>query len=176
MKIQIIKNNEDRTLNKNYIELEDGEYRLDQYFFNKLSYEYGYIYGELYIPEGVEDIPDHCFGSALAIHTYYFPKTLEKISHSLWHYSYIKDYIKIVYKGSSDDFIKIAKTEVKEEYETDGFDRYPYYSGNSRWVTHYYSFDTDVKHIEVYCEEDNVFLDYGYGYRKNDEIPENRKQ
>ncbi len=83
----------------------------------------------------------------MRIRTYYLPKSLEKLNRALWHYSYTKIHIKIIYKGNSDDFIKIGKTELKEVYETDGYDRYPYYSGNSRWVTHYYSFD---EHVEVY--------------------------
>jgi len=170
MKIRIVENEIDRTLNKNYIEIENNEWKLDQYFFNN-RYP---IYGELYIPEGIKEILGYCFGSEVRIHTYYLPKSLEKLNRALWHYSYSKVHIKIIYKGNSDDFIKIGKTEVKEVYESDGYDRYPYYSGNSRWITHYYSFDEQVEHVEVYCEEDNVYVDYGYKYRKNDELPKKR--
>ncbi len=34
MKIRIVENENDRTLNKNYIEIENNEWNLDQYFFN----------------------------------------------------------------------------------------------------------------------------------------------
>ena len=175
MKVTTFENSSDKMLNKNIVELENNECILNQYFFNSLCYKIGPLYGELIIPEGIIEIKEGCFGSVLMIHTYHFPKTLKKIHRSLWNYTYMKDHIKVVYKGTSDEFIEIAKTEVKEVCESDGFDRYPYYSGGSRWVTHYYSFDVDVKHVEVYCEEDDTYLDYGYSFRKNDEIPKKRK-
>ncbi|MBQ7307433.1 MAG: hypothetical protein IJW82_02795 [Clostridia bacterium] len=79
--------------------------------------------------------------------------------------------ISIIYNGISEDFKKIAKVKTESEYVTDGFDRYPYYSGNSRWVTYYRCFDNDTQEIEVKCLEDNVTLLYGTLNRKDDELP-----
>ena len=66
-----------------------------------------------------------------------------------------------MYNGTSQRFIEIATERMESRYETDGFDRYPYYSGGSRWVTYYHSFDERVANIEVECTQDGVTLLYG---------------
>lgn len=67
--------------------------------------------------------------------------------------------------------MKIAAVKTESVYESDGFDRYPYYSGGGRWVTYHRCFDDYMPHIEVKCLEDGVTLLYGTHNRKNDEPP-----
>ena len=56
---------------------------------------------------------------------------------------------------------KIAAVREENVYESDGFDRYPYYSGGGGWVTKYHCFDSSCDYCEVYCEGDGVTLLYG---------------
>ena len=149
------------------IELGEGETVLTQSLF----IGQGDLYGELTVPEGIEVIEDRAFARlGIRYHTFYFPKSLKSIGERIFYYD---DYgpVKVIYAGGSEAFKALATVCKEEVYESDGFDRYPYYSGGSRRVTRYHCFDTSVRWIHVYCTEDGVTLLYGTSYRSDDKEP-----
>lgn len=159
----------DSSLSKSYIAIDEGETIIRSHFIGG----YDNRYGELFIPEGVEVIEKHAF-LYCGYHTIYFPKSLKIIKDELFSESFDSRYrrdLTIVYNGSSVDFMELAKVQEENVCESDGFDHYPYYSGNSRWVTYYRCFDNETSYIEVKCLEDNVTLLYGTKNRNNDELP-----
>ncbi len=151
-------NESDMELSKSYLEREGDERVLTRAFMAEQKTPFG----ELFIPEGIEELERGAFEGKF-YHTYHFPQSLTRIGENLFEiYGYNTIYtVKIIYNGSSEAFIKLAEDRKEEKYESDGYDQYPYYSGGSRWVTHYYSFDARVSSIEVECAEDGVTLLYG---------------
>ena len=130
------------------------------------------LIGELHIPEGVERIQKMVFVGC-HYHTFYFPGTLTCLEENLFSIGSSQCYhlpVTIIYNGTSETFMELAKPRVESVYETDGYDHYPYYSGNSAWVTKYFAFDTDTDEITVKCA-DGVTLLYGNKNRKEDEPP-----
>ena len=127
--------------------------------------------GTVYIPEGIEVIDKYTF-AYMRFHTYYFPKSLTELRNNLFsiEVNYYSDKIRIVYAGTSEEFKRIAAVRKEEVCESGGFDRYPYYSGGSRWVTYYRCFDNEAADIEVDCS-DGVTLLYGSRHRKDNEPP-----
>ena len=151
-------NEENSELSISYIEKEGDERAVTKSFMHDKKP----AFGELHITEGIKELEYGAFVDKF-YHTYFFPKSLEKVGENLfeiYNYNTISK-IKIVYPGTSEEFMKIAPERVEEKFESDGFDRYPYYSGGSRWVTYYHSFDDRVADIEVECEGDGVTLLYG---------------
>lgn len=130
------------------------------------------LIGELHIPEGVERIQKHAFVGC-HYRTFYFPSTLTSLEEDLFSSGFSLRYrvpVTIIYNGTSEAFMALAEPRVESVYETDGYDHYPYYSGNSAWVTKYFAFDTDTESITVNCT-DGVTLLYGSENRKEDEPP-----
>lgn len=113
---------------KSVIEIENGETVLRSGFFNGREI---IKFGELFLPEGIEKIEprafSECFFSVL-----HFPKSLKILDRKLFRMASDK---RIIYAGNSKDFMQIAAAKEESVCESDGFDRYPYYSGGSRWVT-----------------------------------------
>ncbi len=162
---------EDPALNKMYIERGEQERVLWRDFLFLRNIESG---GELFIPEGIEEIEEGALHYCGRHHTIHFPKSLTKLGTKLFAETFSSRRIHpltIIYPGSSDRFMELAAPIKEEKYESDGFDRSPYYSGGSRWVTEYHSFDEWVDKIRVECEEDGVTLLYGGDYRKKDAPP-----
>ncbi len=158
-------NEENHSLSVSYIETEKGESLLtDRAFRDRKE-----TLGECHIPEGIEVIKREAF-KFVDFHTVYLPKSIQQLERDI--FSMYQAYpIKIFYPGTSEEFQKIAPITKEEVCESDGFDRYPYYSGGSRWVTYYRAFDGHVKDIEVVCEGDGVTLLYGTKNRRDDEPP-----
>lgn len=165
MKIIRELNEENKYLSKTYLQLSEGETVVPSWLFDRESE----LDGELYIPEGIEEIKDRAFSNRVCYHTFYFPKSLKKPGDSLFSMYTYK--IKVVYAGNSADFMALAAPWEQSVYERDGYDRYPYYSGGSRWVTYYYAFDRASRNVEVYCAEDGVTLLYGKDHREDDQPP-----
>ena len=65
-------NENDLSLSRSYIEIENNETVLH----NKLFSNYKSKFGELYIPEGIEKIAKYTFYGDFNYHTFYFPKSL----------------------------------------------------------------------------------------------------
>lgn len=158
-------NEENPRLSRTYIEAEEGETVIPSGLFCLAgAYE-----GEVFIPEGIEEIKDQVFYNRLSYHTYHFPKSLKALGDSLFS-QYVYS-VKVIYEGSSAEFMAIAKPREESVWESDGFDRYPYYSGGSRWVTYYYAFDRASRHVEVFCKADGVTLLYGRDNRSENRPP-----
>ena len=168
MKLNCSVNKEDLALSEFRIEAEEGEWMLQSH---SVDFPGGMNFGTVYIPEGIEVIDKYTF-SYMRFHTYYFPKSLTELRNNLFsiEVNYYSDKIKIVYAGTSEEFKKIAAVRKEEVCESGGFDRYPYYSGGSRWVTYYRCFDNEAADIEVDCS-DGVTLLYGSRHRKDNEPP-----
>ena len=138
--MKVIRNTENPEKIVSRVAPEAGERVIDKWFFYHLSMQKdAQLSGELIIPEGIEEIEDMAFNHPGVNYTvYHFPKSLARLGVKvLPGYSIVK----IIYAGSSEQFINLVKIREESVYESDGFDRYPYYSGNSAWVTHYYCFD-----------------------------------
>ena len=162
---------EDPALNKMYIERGDQEKVLWRDFLFLRNIESG---GELFIPEGIEEIEEGALHYCGRHHTIHFPKTLRKLSPNLFAESFSSRRMRpltIIYPGSSERFMELAAPVKEDQYVTDGFDRSPYYSGGSRRITECHTFDEWVGEIRVECEEDGVTLLYGSDHRKNGEPP-----
>ncbi len=157
---------ENPDLSQSFIELEENETILKSGFM--ASQIRGC--GEIHIPEGIEEIETGTFAGKF-YHTYYFPKSLKRLGDHLFADDYYTFKIKVVYPGSSQDFIALAAETSEEKYESDGFDHYPYYSGGSRWVTYYHCFDTKASDIEVLCMQDGVTLLYGTNKNRDEGQP-----
>ena len=154
------------------IELKEGDTVLTQSLF----IGQGDLYGELTVPEGIEVIEDRAFARlGTRYHTFCLPKSLKKVGVNIFYYD-DNGPVKVIYAGDSETFKALAAARKEQVYESDGFDRYPYYSGGSRWVTRYYSFDASVKRIHVYCAEDGVTLLYGTSYRSDDKEPKVKEE
>ena len=166
MKLDCFINDENRAISEFRIELEEGEWMLQSH---SVSFPRGLEFGTVYIPEGIKVIDKYTF-AYMKFHTYYFPKSLEEVRDHLFSTEYYSNKIRIVYAGTSEEFKVIAAVRKEEVCESDGFDRYPYYSGGSRWVTYYRCFDNKASDIEVECA-DGVTLLYGARNRKEDEPP-----
>ena len=170
MKLTVITDENDRYYNRSYIERENENETILRHSF--LGRCYGF--GELFVPEGIEVIERSAFYGDLYYHTIHLPKSLVKLGEylfspnpdGLWR---VKK--KIVYHGTSEDFQKLAVTRTENVCESDGFDRSPYYSGGSRWVTKYHAFDSYAGEVTVECTEDGVTLLYGANHRKDSEPP-----
>lgn len=158
-------NEEDPRRNKTFIEIDEGETVLPSALFGLA----GALQGEVFIPEGVEELEARLFANRLSFHTYHFPKSLKTLGDSLFS-TYIPT-VKVIYAGNSADFIEIGKAWEQSVCESDGFDHYPYYSGGSRWVLYWYAFDRNSDYVEVYCKEDGVTLLYGRKNRKGSQLP-----
>lgn len=158
-------NEENPRLSKTYIEAEEGETVIPSALFGLA----GALEGEVFIPEGIEVIEDKVFYNRLSYHTYHFPKSLKELGDSLFN-QYVYS-VKVIYEGSSAEFMAIAKPWEKAVLESDGFDRYPYYSGGSHWVTYYYAFDRASRSVEVFCKADGVTLLYGRDNRSENQPP-----
>ena len=131
-------------------------------------------FGELTIPEGIKELENGTLAGNVFYHTVRFPKSLKKLGFNL--FGAYTAHVKIIYAGSSAEFMRLAKVQKERVYETDGYDKYPYYSGNSGWITYYYSFDGgNVREIEVLCEKDGVTLLYGILHRREDAAPKIKK-
>lgn len=149
---------------KSVIEIENGETVLrSEVFYGAEKIKFG----ELIIPEGIEEIVPNAFSDCF-FSVLYFPKSLKALGRKLFR---MASDIKIIYAGNSKDFMQIAAVKEESVCESDGFDRYPYYSGGARWVTYYRSFDEQTGAIEVVCQEDGVTLLYGTKYRHDGELP-----
>lgn len=170
MKIIRTKKNELPEQYETHVEIENDDRVITKWFFYNLTMqERSPLTGELIIPEGIEEIESEAFNHiGIEYSLYHFPKSLKTLGIKVLP-AYAKT--KIIYGGSSEQFKELAKIQEESVYESDGFDRYPYYSGNSRWVTYYNGFDGMAISAEVYCKEDGVTLLYGSLYRKGNEEP-----
>lgn len=130
--------------------------------------------GELFIPEGIEEIAEGALRGLNHQHTVHFPKSLRKLGAKLFAECFSLRRIApltIVYQGSSEEFVALAAPIKEEKYESDGYDHYPYYSGGSRRVTEYHSFDEWADDIRVECRADGVTLLYGSNNHLKTEPP-----
>ena len=152
-----------------------GEHHISKWYFYHLSFRKDCVLaGELFIPEGIEDIGDMAFNHlGVDFKIFHFPKSLTHIGENM-----ISGYsrVKIFYAGSSEAFLNLAKIREEQEYVSDGYDHYPYYSGNSGWVSKYYCFDGIADTVEVYCEEDGVTLLYGTRHRTDGNPPKVKQE
>ena len=161
-------NRDNPVLSKTYVQINEGETYLQKLLFYTSDTE-----GELFIPEGIEDIETYCFAGR-NYHIYHFPKSLKELGEGLFSAEYsLRPWftVKIIFDGTSEEFINLGQGKAEEVCESDGYDHYPYYSGGSRWVTVYHTFDKDTESIEVECLGDGVTLLYGYKNRKGCEPP-----
>jgi len=168
MKITRITDSESTKNYKSYIEADENERVLKQFFIIGSAIQNGGSeYGELFIPEGIEEIENGAFDYlGLYYHTFHFPRSLKALGEKLFDSS-----VKIFYEGSSEEFMKLDKVREESVCESDGYDHYPYYSGGSRWVTRYHSFDEGVSEVEVHCMDDGITLLYGKEYRTGNNPP-----
>ena len=148
-----------------------GEHHISTWYFYHLSFrkDKPILSGELFIPEGIEKIGDMAFNHlGVDFKIIHFPKSLTQIGENM-----ISGYsrVKIYYAGSSEAFLILAKIREEQKLVSDGFDRAPYYSGNSGWSSTYHCFDGFADTVEVYCEEDGVTLLYGTRYRRDGNPP-----
>lgn len=148
------------------VELEEGETVFGQH---SAPFPYGICCGTLYLPEGIETIDRSAFYDN-RFHTIYFPKSLRELREHIFSPEYYSPKVTIVYPGTSEEFKAIATVKKEEVLESDGFDRYPYYSGGSRWVTYYRCFDNKASDVEVVCA-DGITLLYGSRHRQDEEEP-----
>lgn len=166
--MKIIENKIDGELPKSTVCPDSGEQIIDEWFFYFYEKKSGPLEGELIIPEGIVEIEKRAFAHlGVKYNVYRLPKSLKRLGENLIYYSYVK----LIYPGRSEEFKSIATVREESVYESDGFDRYPYYSGGSRWVTHYHCFDSSTEYVEVYCEADGVTLLYGTRNRRDNEEP-----
>ena len=147
------------------IELQEGENCLSDWIFRNCEEKVG----ELYIPEGIEMIKREAF-KWNEFHTVHLPKSIKQLERDIFSLYSCGD-TKMIYPGTSLEFMQVGAVEKEEICESDGYDRYPYYSGNSEWVTYYRCFDRSPKSIEVVCEGDGVTLLYGIKNRADAESP-----
>ena len=138
--------------------------------FRSHSVDFPFCRGTLVLEEGVEGVERYSL-SGTYFHTIVLPKSLETLGERLFSaFSYYSVKTVLRYAGTSEEFQRIAAVREEEVLESDGFDRYPYYSGNSCWVTYYRAFDNDASDLEVVCA-DGVTLLYGARHRKDAEPP-----
>ena len=149
------------------IELEEGESVIREWFFYHYEKQNGTLFGELVIPEGICVIEKRAFVHlGVSYCLYRLPGSLKKLGENVFYYE-----VKLIYPGSSEEFKKLATVREESVYESYGYDRSPYYSGGSSWVTRYHCFDSSSNSIEVLCESDGVTLLYGKRHRRDNEEP-----
>ena len=173
--MKIIQSKENPEMFVTRVEPDGDERVIGKWFFYHLAMNKdSVLQGELIIPEGIEEIEDMAFNHlGVRFNVYHLPKSLVRIGENVMPgYSRVK----MFYEGTSNGFKSIAKIREESVYESDGFDRYPYYSGNSAWVTHYYCFDGLAQSVEVYCKEDGVTLLYGTHHRRDGEPPKIKEE
>ena len=149
---------------------DEGENIIRTFYFYHLTFRKELrLKGELIIPEGVEIIEKEALNHLMVdFKVIHLPKSLTRLGENM-----LSGYsaYKVFYAGDSETFQKIAAIREESVCATDGFDRAPYYSGNSAWVKICRCFDGIADSVEVYCEEDGVTLLYGTRHRASDAPP-----
>lgn len=90
----------------------------------------------------------------------YLPKSITYIGDRIFTTDY--SLVKIIYKGSSEEFQKIDYE--REIYIPGSYDRYPYYSSygaSSETQRFYRRYDNVLMYCEVFCQKDNKTLIFG---------------
>ena len=161
-------NEENSALSTFHIEITEGEDCISDWIFRQCQADGG----ELFIPEGIEVIKREAF-KWNNFHTIHLSKSIQTLERNIFSL-YSRTPTTIIYPGTSEEFMKVGAIIEEEVCESDGYDHYPYYSGNSQYVTYYRCFDRSPMSIEVVCEGDGVTLLYGEPNRSDGAPPKTK--
>lgn len=112
------------------------------------------------VEEGAKKIDNEAFRLCPNLKELYLPKSITYIGDRIFTTDYSE--VKIIYKGSSEEFQKIDYE--REMYIPGSYDRYPYYSSygaSSETERFYRRYDNVLMYCEVFCQKDNKTLIFG---------------
>lgn len=112
------------------------------------------------IEDGAKQIERESFRLCPNLKELHLPKSITYIGDRIFKTDYSE--VKIIYKGSQEDFMKIDFE--REKYIPSKYDRYPYYSdygASSETERFYRRYDNVLMWCEVYCQEDGKVLTFG---------------